>query len=383
MEIDINNNDAFYPNLSDEILSTLINVKASICTSLFGKNKFKEPIDALVFGYFIGYFTSKKVWNISQKDVSLLMEKYYATSKKNTELDALLLNVTLEFCNYFEQMNNNGKKIEEKVNKVVNINQAPYEDNKNSFNIIEDKPNMFDDNQTKAKCAICLDDYDILDELNYGLSCGCIIHSKCFDQYVITSVKDNKIPIKCPYCNLSIVNPNYVIEALQTSNEEDLISKYEQYELNYYALNHNEDISCCPTPGCSYMFYYEKDDTFFKCPICNKEYCMKCKSDWHEKISCEENQKLRNVNELDKEFYKYVKGAMYKQCPFCKMWVEKTVGCNHMRCRCGKDFCYLCGKPMDMNKGHSCKKRPLPRVRPIRRRLGPNNIPNFMNYKRK
>lgn len=50
MEIDINNNDAFYPNLSDEILPTLINVKASICTSLFGKNKFKEPIDALVFG---------------------------------------------------------------------------------------------------------------------------------------------------------------------------------------------------------------------------------------------------------------------------------------------------------------------------------------------
>ena len=84
MEIDINNNDAFYPNLSDEILPTLINVKASICTSLFGKNKFKEPIDALVFGYFIGYFTSKKVWNISQKDVSLLMEKYYVTAKKNT-----------------------------------------------------------------------------------------------------------------------------------------------------------------------------------------------------------------------------------------------------------------------------------------------------------
>ena len=107
---------------------------------------------------------------------------------------------------------------------------------------------------------------------------------------------------------------------------------------------------------------------------------MKCKSDWHEKISCEEIQKLRNVNELDKEFYKYVKGAMYKQCPFCKMWVEKSVGCNHMRCRCGKDFCYLCGKPMDMNKGHSCKKRPLPRVRPIRRRLGPNNITNTFIY---
>jgi len=33
----------------------------------------------------------------------------------------------------------------------------------------------------------------------------------------------------------------------------------------------------------------------------------------------------------------------YKKCPFCKFWVEKTVGCNHMTCRCGKMFCYKCG----------------------------------------
>lgn len=253
------------------------------------EKKFKEPIDAFVFGYFIGYFTSKKIWSISQKDVSHLMDKYYNTAKKNTELDTLLLNATLEFCNYFEQMNRKEKEVveEEKkienVNKFVDINQVPLEDKKEGFNIINDNnKNLFEDNHSKSKCPICLEEYDILDELNYGLPCGCI-----------TSVKDNKIPIKCPYCTLSIVNPNYVIEALQTSNEEDLITKYEQYELNYSALNHNDDISCCPTPGCNYMFYYMKDDTFFKCPNCEKEYCMKCKSDWHEKISCEQNKKIK------------------------------------------------------------------------------------------
>lgn len=87
-------------------------------------------------------------------------------------------------------------------------------------------------------------------------------------------------------------------------------------------------------------------------------------------------KKLRNVSELDKEFYKFVKGKLFKQCPFCKMWVEKTMGCNHMSCRCGKDFCYLCGKPMDMRKGHQCQgKQPRIIPRPInRRRLRP--VPN-------
>ncbi len=39
----------------------------------------------------------------------------------------------------------------------------------------------------------------------------------------------------------------------------------------------------------------------------------------------------------------FVKGMKFKQCPSCKYWVEKNEGCNHMTCRCGKQFCYVCG----------------------------------------
>lgn len=38
-----------------------------------------------------------------------------------------------------------------------------------------------------------------------------------------------------------------------------------------------------------------------------------------------------------------MRGMKFKQCPFCRFWVEKTEGCDHMRCRCGKEFCYKCG----------------------------------------
>ena len=40
---------------------------------------------------------------------------------------------------------------------------------------------------------------------------------------------------------------------------------------------------------------------------------------------------------------KFAKGKKFKQCPHCNFWVERTAGCDHMTCRCGKAFCYKCG----------------------------------------
>lgn len=37
------------------------------------------------------------------------------------------------------------------------------------------------------------------------------------------------------------------------------------------------------------------------------------------------------------------KQKQWKRCPACGHLVERTVGCNHMVCRCGCDFCYACG----------------------------------------
>ena len=32
-----------------------------------------------------------------------------------------------------------------------------------------------------------------------------------------------------------------------------------------------------------------------------------------------------------------------KRCPQCKNAVEKKVGCDHITCVCGYEFCYRCG----------------------------------------
>ena len=57
---------------------------------------------------------------------------------------------------------------------------------------------------------------------------------------------------------------------------------------------------------------------------------------WHGKKKCED--------EIDKDFKKWKKNKLVKQCPKCKMWTEKNEGCNHMTCvECKYQWCWLCG----------------------------------------
>lgn len=41
-------------------------------------------------------------------------------------------------------------------------------------------------------------------------------------------------------------------------------------------------------------------------------------------------------------------------CPKCLIIVRKEVGCDHVHCRCGADFCYGCGAPYDQRPSCMC-----------------------------
>ena len=128
--------------------------------------------------------------------------------------------------------------------------------------------------------------------------------------------------------------------------------KLETISLNHLAENNSEEVTFCPTAGCNYMCFYDKNEYHLNCPLCKKSYCLKCRTEWHLNKTCQEYQSEKYVKENDIKFEEYVKGNNFKQCPNCKRWVEKTYGCNHITCRCGTHFCYRCGKLMDGN--HIC-----------------------------
>jgi len=212
-----------------------------------------------------------------------------------------------------------------------------------------------EEKEQKKKCEICLEDFSLLDCTNYFLNCNCIIHNKCFDELVKNAVENNNLPIKCPNCGIN-VHPNFIEDSINNVNPQ-LIDKYDKFSMNNFLQNNSDEYSSCPTPGCEYMFFFEPGAINFLCPICGKNYCLNCKDEWHRGMTCQQYKDSRDVNKLDNQFFQFVKGAKFKMCPKCKFWVEKNQGCNHMKCRCGADFCYLCGDFMDMTKAHQCKNK--------------------------
>jgi hypothetical protein len=93
----------------------------------------------------------------------------------------------------------------------------------------------------------------------------------------------------------------------------------------------------CPWEDClAYIPRRFIRDDYTRCPFCEKAMCMLCKKKDHSGV-CRQDKKLKALIEKSK----------WKFCP-CGQLVEKKHGCNHMTCRCGREFCYRCGKPYDV-----------------------------------
>jgi len=47
--------------------------------------------------------------------------------------------------------------------------------------------------------------------------------------------------------------------------------------------------------------------------------------------------------------WKTQRNTSVKSCPNCRATIEKDDGCNHMTCRCGYHWCWLCVAIIDPN----------------------------------
>ena len=132
------------------------------------------------------------------------------------------------------------------------------------------------------------------------------------------------------------------------------------------------------------------------CPKCHASFCGLCRRPWitmvrrqpkasnhsmlsvvfqqigyqngnnkrysHDGKKCETYaSKLRNnsnseadANNDDDFFLAFVRTTNSRMCPGCSMWVERTSGCNHMTCRCGTEWCYVCETPWS-NRHYQCR----------------------------
>jgi len=105
-----------------------------------------------------------------------------------------------------------------------------------------------------------------------------------------------------------------------------------------------DGLSCCPSPGCAFVFAWDAANRKLTCPLCQKQHCLVCKSDWHAGVRCEARAAAAGgAGGGDDGMAELAAKGMFKKCPQCSAWASKETGCDAMRCICGQQFCFKCG----------------------------------------
>lgn len=159
--------------------------------------------------------------------------------------------------------------------------------------------------------------------------------------------------IKCmsPECKFRVLPEQ--IETLLANNQTQL-TRYKRF-LRVQETNENPNKMWCLTRGCDGVLEAKgKERGKVACGMCSSAACFSCKVPWHAGVSCvqyrtkqvQAEKKARQKNEKANEraFEALMsKNTRYKQCRGCKVYLEKTFGCDKMKCRCGFRFCWRCG----------------------------------------
>ncbi|XP_024967277.1 probable E3 ubiquitin-protein ligase RNF217 [Cynara cardunculus var. scolymus] len=211
-----------------------------------------------------------------------------------------------------------------------NLNQTPLLNSQN--------PNQDEDEEDAFTCEICSEPANT--KFKNDHKC---IHPFCTDcmiKYIQMKLDDNLSDIKCP-----AMACNHSLEPLSCRPKiaRQLFDKWCDVLCESAVLK--LDRVYCPNQDCSELIVNECGERDLKrclCPNCMKPFCFWCKVPWHAGYMCEESGETRDENDVAFGVLAERKGWI--RCPTCQHFVELADGCTIVRCRCGIEFCYRCGK---------------------------------------
>jgi len=207
---------------------------------------------------------------------------------------------------------------------------------------IEGKQNMTSEKSSKitikteqGACSICGGTLRAIN-LSKIQGCGHSFHENCLKVYLQNEVNKKNYPIYCPLNGCKREVEPLVVQAKLDSEHS---KKYWDIAFAKNLKKPEVPYSWCPTQGCKYFYIAPKPLLMmFRCPLCQKHYCLNCRAEYHRGQTCDTYQKSRNIQpqKIEKD------PIRLKQCPKCQNWVEHQHGTN-LKCNCGYDFCVNCG----------------------------------------
>jgi len=183
------------------------------------------------------------------------------------------------------------------------------------------------DQEDSFYCGICLETHEI-----EGMRLGSCTDVYCRDSLLSYVRGIRSLPISCPGCALNF-NIDNVLNLLAQFNDKrtlEFIGK-----LN----NPSTGADTPPDKNCSNLCCAESVFVTGKrrCKSCQDKACATCGLEKHD----------------DCPLDTLAKKNKWQTCPSCNYLIERSGGCNAVKCRCGANFCYNCGTKYQSSRGGS------------------------------
>ena len=254
--------------------------------------------------------------------------------------DILNENINNELINEIYHDNNNGND-----NCKDNVNDKKIEEDLNSklkkYGINQETLKQFKDPNI---CNICFEN-----KINKeNISQKCCLHyfcDNCINRYLTYQINNGIVlDIKC----LMVGCPHlYTSEEIRSNVSNEIYRKYLRfYNIQIKIRNPEKTYINCPFVDCDELVDVTNiPEGNLICGV-GHVFCKEClKIGGHSKANS-----ICKKSELNLDLFKELKQKNpskihqnYKQCPECKVLIEKNDGCNQMKClNCGYSFCWLC-----------------------------------------
>ncbi|CAH8281561.1 unnamed protein product [Eruca vesicaria subsp. sativa] len=194
--------------------------------------------------------------------------------------------------------------------------------------------------EIEVECPICLSEV----EDGYSLEgCSHLFCKACLLEQLEASMRNfDAFPIICSHidCGAPIV-----VADMRALLSQEKLEELFRASLASFVTTSDGKFRFCSTADCPSIYRVagpRDSGEPFVCGACNSETCTRCHLEYHPYITCERYKLFKE--DPDMSLKDWAKGKNVKQCPVCKSTIEKSEGCNHLLCRCGKHICWVCLK---------------------------------------
>lgn len=171
-------------------------------------------------------------------------------------------------------------------------------------------------------------------------ACGHIYCSDCFENQCAAVSTESNIPIRCQG-DASTCQQIFTNEKLKSALPSTLYEALLETSLSIFVRTKPEEFQYCCTPDCEHVYRTSATGLVITCASCLALICSSCQVVAHDGLSCSQYQRIANAGSA--EFHAWKRANNVKDCPKCKMAIEKTMGCNHMECMvCHAHICWVC-----------------------------------------